>query len=56
MYPKAVYKRAQNISIINKGNEELVIKGIPDKQIATKPVPNAKSFVILNMSLDLFNN
>ncbi len=46
----------QKISIKNKENEELVIRGIPDKKNPAKVAPIIMNFKTLKMSLDLFSN
>ncbi len=51
-----MYNRTQKISIKNKENEELIIKGIPDKQKPPKGAPIVVNFETLKMSLDLFSN
>jgi hypothetical protein len=51
-----VNNRTQKISIKYNSNEELIINGIPDKNIAEILVPTIENFETLNISLDLFSN
>jgi hypothetical protein len=51
-----VKNKTQKNSIKNKGNEELIIKGIPDTQKAVKLVQIIRSLEASNMSLNFFNN
>jgi hypothetical protein len=51
-----VNNRIQKISIKNREIEELIIKGIPDKQKPVKVAPIVVNSETLKMSLDLFSN
>jgi hypothetical protein len=55
-YAKAADIRDQKISTKSKGNEEFIIKGIPDKQNPPKVALIFVNFETLKMSLDLFSN